>query len=229
MYNPRGKMMRILLFVAALVISKPALAGSTSLLVLGFRDHQYVSVVLRQQADYVAMSLSISSDQRDPIQRFAEIRDTKAIIQKKAEKDADIIIHTGPVTLSAQPTSKLSYLSSSSGASSEAQLEILVPLKDKNRDVFKCASMIRKFINDITMPGKATVQLGTIQLAVDNPEQFRDLLLQKISEDVAKAKEKLKAEGKVQLSGLESPVLVRQTDDKNVELFINYQFSVEMK
>ena len=222
-------MNRILATLTALMISAPVWAGSSSLLVIAFSDRQYVSTVLRRQADYVAMPVSISSDQRDPIQRFAEIRDAKRLIQKKAEGNPDIVIHSGPVTLSAKPISKLSYISSYSGGSSEADLHILVPFKGKNRDVFSCASMIRTFLNDITMPGKANIQLGSIQLAADNPEQYRTVLLQMISEDVAQTKEKMNTDGKVQVSGLESPVLVRQSDDENVDLFINYQLSVEMK
>jgi hypothetical protein len=222
-------MKRIVVILATLFITAPAWAGSNSLLVIAFSDRQSVSTVLRQQADYVAMPVSISSDQRDPVQRFAEIRAAKQLIQKKAEGNPNIVIHPGSVTLSAKPISKFASISSYSGGSSEADLHILVPFKGKNRDVFTCASTIRIFLNDIIMPGKASIQLGSIQLAADNPEQYRLTLLQMISEDVAKTKEKLKADGKTQLSGLESPVLVRQSDDENVEIFINYQLSVEMK
>lgn len=189
-------MKHILTALTALMITAPASAGSSSLLVIAFSDRQHVSTVLRQQADYVAMPVTISSDQRDPILRFAEIRDAKRLIQKKAEGNPDTVIHSGPVTLSAQPISKLSYISSNSGGSSEADLHILIPFKGKNRDVFTCASMIRTFLNDITMPGKASIQLGSIQLAADNPEQYRPTLLQMISDDVAKTTEKLKANGK---------------------------------
>lgn len=222
-------MNRILAALSALMISAPVWAGGSSLLVIAFSDRQLVSTVLRQQADYVAMPISISSDQRDPIQRFAEIRDVKRLIQKKAEGNSDIVIHPGAISLTAQTLSKVSYLSSYTGGSSEADLHILVPFKGKDRDVFSCASMIRTFLNDITMPGKANIQLGSIQLASDNPEQYRPGLLQMISEDVARTKERLKADGTIQVSGLEGPVLVRQTDDENVELFINYRLSMEMK
>lgn len=222
-------MNRMLATLSVLMISAPVWAGGSSLLVIAFSDRQLVSTVLRQQADYVAMPISISSDQRDPIQRFAEIRDARRLIQKKAEGKSDIVIHSGAVSLTARPLSKFSYLSSDSGGSSEADLHILVPFKGKNSDVFSCASMIHTFLNDITMPGKANIQLGSIQLASDNPEQYRPVLLQMISEDVAKTEERLKADGTVQLSGLEGPVLVRQSDDTNVELFINYRLSIEMK
>jgi len=32
--------------------------------------------------------------------------------------------------------------------------------------------------------------------------------------------------GSVKLEGLESPVMVRQADDRNVEQFLNYSFSI---
>jgi hypothetical protein len=42
-----------------------------------------------------------------------------------------------------------------------------------------------------------------------------------------KIKETLKSKAKFALRGLESPVLVRQVDDTQVELFIDYQLSIE--
>lgn len=222
-------MNRIIVTIIAVMISSVAWAGSSSFVVIAFSDRQYVSTVLRQQADYVTMPVSVSSDQKDPILRFAEIRDAKRLIQKKAEGNPDITIRSGPVTLSAKPAAKSFDISSYSSGSSEADIHILVSFKGKNRDVFTCATMIRAFLNSIALPEKAKIQLESIRLAADNPEQYRPALLQMISKDVAKTKENLSAGGQAQLSGLESPVLVRQADDENIELFINYQLDVEMK
>ncbi|MFZ5877010.1 MAG: hypothetical protein ACOYXU_11460 [Nitrospirota bacterium] len=222
-------MKSVLFSMIVLTLCHPAWAGESKFLVVAFSDRQHVAVVLRQQADYVSMPVSISSGQRDPLQRFAELRDAKAAVLRKAQGNPDIVIHSGRVTLSAKPVSKLASVVPYSSAESEADLHVLVPFKGKNRDVFACADIIRRFLNDLTLPSKTSMQLGSIQLAVDNPEQYRPTLVQMISEDVTRTKEKVKADAKVLLSGLESPVLVRQADDENVDLFIDYEFTIETK
>jgi hypothetical protein len=53
-------------------------------------------------------------------------------------------------------------------------------------------------------------------------------LLKKISEDVAFLKTAIGKKGKAFIKGLERPVLVRQVDDRNVEVFIHYELTIEM-
>ena len=61
---------------------------------------------------------------------------------------------------------------------------------------------------------------------MENPEQYRAKLLGLIAQEITKARETLSGRGSVKLEGLESPVMVRQADDRNVELFLNYSFSI---
>jgi hypothetical protein len=222
-------MKQMLVALTIFLTSASAWAGSGSHMVIALPDHPQVAVFLRQQADYVAMPVTISSDQRDPIQRLAEMRAAKRLIQKKAEGNPDIIMKTGHVTLSFEPISKASTRTDPSKPMFTVLLNIFVPIKGKGRDVFICAAMIRKFLDDIAMPGKASIRTGEIRLAVDNPEQYRPALLQMISDAVAKTEEALKAKGASEVSGLVGPVLVRQADDENVELFIDFQLQVETK
>ena len=52
--------------------------------------------------------------------------------------------------------------------------------------------------------------------------------MEKISEDVAFLKSAIGTKDKAFIKGLERPVLVRQIDDRNVELFIHYELTIEM-
>ena len=66
-------------------------------------------------------------------------------------------------------------------------------------------------------------------MAVADPEQQRPKLLKMIAEDVHRTREAMGGKGNVSIGGLQGPVLVRQADDRNVELFINYWMTVEME
>ncbi|MBI5093260.1 MAG: hypothetical protein HZB26_12575 [Candidatus Hydrogenedentes bacterium] len=207
-------------------------------LVVALGEQRQVSVALKQEADYAGMPIRISSDQKEADQRYAEVRELVELIQKKAQGNADILVASGAITLATIPASKTVSKSlsnygdpsySEDALDTVAQLHILVPFKGKNRDMFTCAQMVDRFIREIAIPGKGHIRPGGIQLVADNPEQYRPELLRMISDDVTKTREKLGAFEHVRISGLESQVLVRRTDDKNIELFINYQLELGTK
>ena len=201
--------------------------SSKSLIVFAYRDRPAVSASLRRVADFVSMPVSIKSDYKDPSKRFEIIGRAKTAIVKAAAGEKGISVHSGPVALSARPTGKLAFISSGGyGHYSEAHLHVLVPLTERKRDVFDCAIEMNEFIKTVQLPHKAEIEFGEIHLAVDNPEQYREALLKLISEEITKAKAALGVSGQVNISGLESPVFVRQADDRHVDLFLNYSTSV---
>lgn len=201
--------------------------SSKSLIVFAYRDRPSVSASLRMVADFVSMPLSIKSDHKDPSRRFEIIGQAKSAILRAAAGGKGISVHSGPVALSARPTGKLAFISSVGyGNYSEAHLHLLIPLTEKEKDVFDCAIEMNEFIKAVQLPDKAEIEFGEIHLAVDNPEQYREALLKRISEEITKAKAALGVSGQVNISGLESPVFVRQADDRHVDLFLNYSTSV---
>lgn len=58
------------------------------------------------------------------------------------------------------------------------------------------------------------------------PERFREDLLHRIRDSVAKAKQELGAKGPVDVSGLAGPVLVSQKDDRTVRVYLDYGVTV---
>jgi len=82
------------------------------------------------------------------------------------------------------------------------------------------------FIETLQLPGKVRCESGRLQLAIDNPEQYRAKLLGLIAEEVRKTRDAISTKGSVRVEGLESSVMVRQADDKQVELFLFYSLSI---
>ena len=210
-------------------IATCAYAGSESspIYVLAIQDVKPVSVTLVRQADYVAIPVSITSDQKEPVMRFNDIRVAKRLIQEKSKEHKGLVVKEGVLSLSARPNSKMSFLSSCSYESpSTAQLSIMMPIDSKSPDVFSTAAEITRFINSIKFGEKTECQLGHLELAVADPEQYRPTLLQLIAQDVRKTKEQMGVKGTLMVQGLQSPVMVRQLDETRVELLINYAVSL---
>jgi hypothetical protein len=205
------------------------LSSSSSFFVVAYSGEKIASVSLEKDADYASISVQIYSDQKDPVAQFKEIKQIQEQIISKAAEQKDIEIHKGPILLSAEP-SKTS-LSISSGyyraASSTAQLHVLFKLGEKE-DIYDCAIRIKGFLDTISLPSKAKFELEQIRLVVKNPEDYRKAILKKIGEDVKVSKEALGYDGKMTISQLQQPVLVRQINDRKVELFINYSMAIEL-
>ncbi|MDO9265367.1 MAG: hypothetical protein Q7U02_15460 [Desulfosalsimonadaceae bacterium] len=211
-----------------IIFSASAYAGSeiSPIYVLAIQYERPVSVALLREADYVAVALTIESEQDEPSQRYNDIRAAKRLIQDKARESKRILVKDGAISLSARPTSKMSMSSISSYSSYEtpstANLTILLPLDLKSPDVFSAASEISRFVNAIKFGKKTKCNLGQTQLAVADSEQHRPALLQLIAQDVKKTKEQMGVKGNITVEGLQSPVIVRQLDETRVELFMNY-------
>lgn len=223
--------MRVLLLslCAVSAASFASLTSASSLYVIAYSGEKTAAVSVEKDADYASIAVEIRSDQKEPAAQYAEIKQIEEQIISKAGDRNDVEIHRGPITLSAEPIK--TSLAVSSGwyqtKSSTTRLHILVKFDEKST-IYDCALRIRSFLASIKLPAKAEFELGPIQLAVKDPQQHRSHILKKIGEDVQSVKESVGVNGKVVLTGLQQPVMVRQLDDRKVELFINYTMSLEL-
>ena len=215
---------------AIMVTVATAFGGSevSPIYVLALRDAKPVSVALVRPADYVAIPVSVVSEQKEPSQRFDDIRAAKRLIQETAKQNKKITIKDGPLSLSARPSSKMGFISSYSSYEqpSTANLTIMIPLEPQAPDVFAAAGEITRFVGGIKFGDKTQCNLGQVQLAVSDPEQHRASLLQLIAQDIRKTKELMGSKGTLAVEGLQSPVIVRQMDETKVELFLNYSVTL---
>lgn len=218
--------MRRMITTAIVMVAATAFAGSdvSPLYILAIRDAKPVSVSLVRTADFVAIPVSIVSEQKEPAQRFDDIRAAKRLIQDTAKQNKKITIKDGPLSLSARPSSKMSFISSYSSyeQQSTANLTIMIPLDPQAPDIFAAASEITRFVSGIKFGDKTQCNLGQVQLAVADPEQHRAAILQLIVQDIRKTKELMGSKGTLTVEGLQSPVIVRQMDETKVELLLNY-------
>lgn len=205
------------------------ISSSSSFYVLAYSGEKTAAVSVEKDADYASIAVEIRSDQKEPAAQYAEIKQIEEQILSKAAERKDLEIHRGPISLSAEPVK--TSLAVSSGLyrtkSSTTQLHILAAFDTKS-GIYDCAARIRSFLDSIKLPAKAEFELGPIQLAVKDPQQYRAAILKKIGEDVEFVKESIGVNGKVIISGLGQPVLVRQVNDRKLELFINYAMTVEL-
>ncbi|GEK10966.1 hypothetical protein HUZ36_15570 [Pseudoalteromonas sp. McH1-7] len=173
------------------------------------------------EAEYIAMSVTLSSDAKYPSERAKLIKSLQNSIRSAASKSEGIDFQQGVISLSPQEKSSFS-ISKSYGRSAGSSFYILSKLR-KGKDVYSATQDIYSFINRIKRPEDTSLRLGNTSLAISSPSEYRASLLEKIKLEINTTKEALGTGYKVSISGLENPVIVRQKDDKQVTLFIDYQ------
>lgn len=219
------------MYAAALMMASTTYAGTKSLVLIAVPGQRPVAATVMRKADFVACPVSISSDKKEPEERFADIQTATRMIVNAAEQNQKVMIHSGPVSLSGESQSSfsLSKLSSGYDSYSTARLHILVPVGDAKPDIYAGGMTIKHFLAGVKLPDKIKCSLGQIQLAVDDPEQHRQEVIKAIAESIKQARGLLAKDGDIQITGLASPVMARQADDENVELFINYSLTLSGK
>ncbi len=203
------------------LLSFNAYAGFSSIVIAYGTGDVPVNSSIDIDAEYVAMSVSLSSDAKNPAERLKSISKLQFLISSAAAKNPGIEFQQGVISLSPREKSSFS-ISSSYGRSSGSSFFILSKLGDK-KDIYTATQDIYNFIGGIRELEDTSLSLGDTSLAIKSPSKYRSQLLDQVKDEVNATKEILGASYKSSISGLENPVIVRQKNDKQVTLFIDYR------
>ncbi len=213
-------MLKLIILILSL-LSFNAHAGFSAIVIAYGTGEVPVNITIDIDAEYVAMSVSLSSDAKYPSERAKLIRKLQTSISSAASKASNIDFQQGAISLSPREKSTFS-ISKRYGSSSGSSFYILSKLGN-GKDVYGAAQDIYSFINRIKRPEDTSLNLGNTSLAIASPNKYRSQLLEQIKTEIFTTKKVLGAEYKVEISGLENPVIVKQKNDKQVTLFIDYR------
>ena len=216
--------MNKLLTLVLLLISFDALSSVSGVVIAHNSGSVSVNSYIDVDAEYVAMSVSLSSEAKYPNQRLEEISQLQSTISQAATSNENISFIQGAVSLSPRERSSFS-LSKSYGGNSGSSLYILSKL-DTTKDVYSATQETYSFIAKIQKPKDTNLNLGNTRLAINSPNQYRDRLLEKLKEEITNIKNVLGEGYKVSISGLENSVIVTQKNDKQVTILLDYQIEL---
>lgn len=216
-------MYRVVVLVLSL-FSFNAHAGFSSIVIAYGTGDVPVNSSIDIEAEYVAISVSLSSDAKYPEERAKLIKSLQKTISLAASKSSHIDFQQGVISLSPKKKSSFS-ISKSYGRSSGSTFYLFSKLSER-KDVYSATQDIYTFISRIKRPEDTSLRLGNISLAINEPQQYRSELLSKIRSEIDSTKEAMGSKYKVSISGLENPVVVRQKNDKQVTLFVDYRIQL---
>ncbi len=221
----------LVVIISIIVSALPAWPFSSGsfigpIIVVAAPEPRKIPVYLVLPADYVAVPIRVYSDQKNSALAYEDIRQAIELISQRVQAGSQFKISSGVTTLSQYKSGYGISGGSWSQHAASSEFSLLVPLTKERSDIFKAGVDAARFIDTLVFPDKVKCSTGQLQLAINNPEQYRAKLLGLISEEIRKTRDAVLTKGSVQINGLESSVMVRQADDKQVELYLIYSLSI---
>lgn len=210
----------------ALCIVAPSYASSDSFIVAISRGQVPVTVAVDVAADFVAVPISITSNEKDPLRNIENVQALMGKLKDAVRKSPNIKLRQGTISLSVTQGEEGSFSSyKSAGVPSNANLYLIAPLAN-DRDVFQVTREMIALAQSIPKPDQSRITFGTTMLGIESPERFRTQLLALIQKEVGQVRSALGNPKLFEVSGLESPVVVMQRDDRSVVVYIPYRLKV---
>ena len=213
----------VLIFLSLVVFDANA-RGSVVVAVSTSEDipvHSYIDT----DAEYVAMPVSITSDSKYASERAKLIHQLQLAIENAAKKDPAINIEQGVVSLS--PSTRSSFSISKSYHSSGISNLYLLHRIDGDSSIYQVTEKLNRFIASIEKLDDTDIHLGKTALAIESPGKYRDGLLKLIKLEIENTKQIMGDNFKASISGLGKGVIVKQLNDKQVRLYIDYSLVLE--
>ena len=221
--------MKLLRLVLMLASAAPGWAGlNSAVIVLPVENQRSApAVTLVQPADYLCAVVTLRTTSKDTDRQSSAMRESLQRITDAIEKSPRFQLHQGPVRFAGTNSSLFSSKAGAGPASLQTSLRVLCPLQGAT-DVFEPMRQLRRFISSLTPADDTELNVISISLAVTDPEQYRARLLALIADQSRSIQQNFGARTII-IDGLQNPVVVRQIDDSNVELYLDYQLSANLE
>jgi len=220
--------MKTYLLVVLLAGAAPAWAGLNSAVIVLPSDtgRNPPAVCIVQPADYLCAVVTLRTTARDTDRQSAAMRESLQRITTALQKSPRFQLHQGALRYAGNSGTLYSSKAGSGPASLQTTLRVLCPLQG-DIDVFETMRQLRVFIASLAPANDTELSVVSISLAVADPEQYRARLLALIADQSRAIQQNFSART-VLIDGLQNSVTVRQVDDSNVELYVDYQLSANL-
>jgi hypothetical protein len=217
--------MRYLAICVLTLACAQALAGVSYVVIAG-KGRTPVSVSLDVPADYVAVSVYIRGTAKDPVARIEEVQNAKAKLFQAVSRNKLLEVQWVKSSFSTEEGSSFK-IGSRYDADAESQLYVLGKVGGAH-DVDEVTKEIIRAVSSVRA-GDTKISTGNTALGIAKPEQHRSKLMALIQEELKRQRAAFGAVQAVEITGLEAPVIVTQKNDREVTLFLPYQFKLVTK
>jgi hypothetical protein len=183
-----------------------------------------VPVTITKRAEALAVSFSLVNlgDKQD--KRNSELYASIEALRAEIARKPGMRLEHREVRFASGNRSKLS-IGRSGATSSHAAVLILADLPE-GADVVRLVKTIRDTVRESILQGQTKIVDGMVGLYLKNPAKHRREILAKIFEDLDGLKKSLGNEFEILPSGFNHPVRARICSESDIELWIDYNFTI---
>lgn len=186
-------------------------------------------ITLRKRADSVVVDLFVRNDTRDAAARSAEMRQALRGLEARARGGGVTLALIDATSGVVRPFSlEIAERSiTSGGAADTSALSIHLRTNVQVNDTIDTINArIAAFVSAAPHPGRTELIAGTVNLVLNNPEQYHAPLVTAISAEGRAITDQLGAGYGVTVTGLERQVSWKRTGELELTLFLPYTLMV---
>lgn len=186
-------------------------------------------ITLRKRADSVVVDLYVRNDTRDAVQRDTEMRQALRGLEARARAGGVTLALIDATSGTVRPFSMEIALRSISngGAADTSAINLHLRTNVAENDTFDTINArIRAFVSSAPHPGRTELTPGTINLVLNNPEQYHAPLVAAVSAEGRTVTSQLGDGYGVTVTGLERQVSWQRTGELELTLFLPYTLMV---
>lgn len=182
-----------------------------------------VTLIRRADAVIIEFALSNSADKQD--QRNKELTDSVDALAAQIKATPGLRFENREVQLMSGNRAR-SIIGKGGAVTSFANFAIFADLSADDARLYEKVKQVRALVSAAKLVGGTKVIDGPVALYLKRPNDLRKELLGKIFEDLEVVKKGLGENLEVQVTGLNGPVRLRSCSEREVELWIDYGFSI---
>ena len=181
-----------------------------------------ITLIRRADAVVIEFALSNSADKQD--QRNKELTESVDALARAIRLIPGLRFENREVQLISGNRQR-SLIGKGGVVTSFANFAVFAELNAETR-LYERVKQVRGLVSSATLIGGTKVMDGPVALFIKRPNETRKDILAKIFEDYEQVKKGLGADFEVLVSGLAGPVRLRSCSENEVELWLDYAFTI---
>ncbi|MEO9470469.1 hypothetical protein [Parasphingorhabdus sp.] len=229
-----------ILVLAAISLCLPSIAwsqdGNVVIVTAQRSDYDYYddeqsAIGLRRTADFFVQPLYVSSDSRDRDQRRTEVYTMMREAIRLARSNGIELVagdyNLLPVTL--ENVEDLSIGSGRRPDTSRIAIYAKVPISAATKSEDGAEAKIQAYVSSVPKNGRSYIESGSIELAIRNPDQYRNQVVQAIATEARRYASYFGSDYGIEIKGLHAELSWTQISEQDVLLYIPHSFVIAPK
>lgn len=183
-----------------------------------------VPITLIRKADAVVIEFALSNSADKQDLRNKELTESVDALAKEIKAIPGLRFENREVQLISGNRQRL-IIGKGGVVTSFANFAVFAELSAETR-LYERVKQVRGLVSAAKLVGGTKVLDGPVALFIKRPNEMRKDLLAKIFEDYEQVKKGLGAEFEVLVSGLSGPVRLRSCSESEIELWLDYSFTI---